>query len=166
MAKVGSYGKKKDRIESSFDWFVGCDCGDCDGQGMEVRVNPRFTDLLITDQMAKVAHLDAAEPAAFEAMRNMVSMFVHTDDFERFWTIAIQHGQSTEDLMDLYQDVMEKIADRPTGQPSDSSSGRLTTDPNSSDASLSQAVEPYGGQSAIQAGILRLDAERQRRASA
>jgi hypothetical protein len=70
----------------------------------------------------------------------MFRQVIHVDDFGRFWALAKSHRQQIQDLMEIYQVLLEAVTARPTRRPSDSLVGQPPIATNSPDASSSVAV--------------------------
>lgn len=143
MAKIGSFGKTRGAVEDTFDYF-----------GEEVRIHPDYTALLVTEFLDGVAHLDETDPDAAVALKNFSRQFVHPDDFDRFWQLALSNRQDASDLMEVYQAIGAALTGRPTQRPSDSSDGPPSTEPKSLDGSLVRGLDRYEGRADLQQGLV------------
>lgn len=68
-----------------------------------------------SDGMDEIEQLDAT--------LSLLEQCVHPDDWSRFEQVTTEHGVDQEGYMEFAGRVMALLANRPTGQPSDSSDG-------------------------------------------
>lgn len=107
--------------------------------GEELRVSPDLTDADLLDFMELQADLDSEDPKAAALLKQFIRAVVHTDDFDRFWALARQHRQSTEERAKVAYKIIEAATSTPTARSSDSSAGPQRTDSSSTDASSLRA---------------------------
>ena len=151
MANIGSFGKSREQKKFQFTWF-----------GVEIRVNPDLSELVLQDFAEEGSTLDEDDPRAYYMVKNMVKAFIHTDDFAEFWRISIENRQNSEDLMELIKGISEAVADRPTSLPSDSPAGQSGTAPKSKEDSFSRVLHREDGRPDRQLAIV--DAQQARAA--
>jgi hypothetical protein len=129
MVSLGSFGVVRaavaDPDPATFDWF-----------GQPVRVTPfEVNQIELVDLMETIQHVDETDPRAVSIVKDLLRQVLHVDDFDQFWSIARTQRQEIEDLMGLYEVLLQEIAARPTRQSSDSAPGRLATSASSPDVS-------------------------------
>jgi hypothetical protein len=130
VANLGSFGTKREVVEDTFGWFE-----------HELRVNPQFGELELTDFMEAAADIDDADTAKASAfLKDTFRLAVHPDDFEVFWATAKRERQTIQDLMGLFHAMIQLVSGRPTQRPSDSSDGPSLTSASSADDSSSQVI--------------------------
>ena len=124
MGDLGNLGQRKVREETSFGWF-----------DQRIRTNSRLTDLVLMDFAEEAASIDENDPAAMSFVKRQMRLAIHPEDFEAFWSLALENGQDTVDLMAVMKAIVESTAKRPTSLPSDSSAGQPRTVVTSPDVS-------------------------------
>lgn len=93
---------------------------------MNARLRVRFMRLA-----AEGADTAEAESEAAILLDKMVQSSVRPEDQDRFDALCERECPSDEDLMRFIVNVIAAAAERPTGQPSDSSAGLTVTEPKS-----------------------------------
>lgn len=153
MPSLGNFGTARPPLDLDFGWF-----------GATIRVNPRASDLGLTEFMATAEgivlpdlDIDEANPTAEQlqqmtaamnamaavtkALQKFMREQIHPDDWDEFWRLAKGNGQQNTDLMALSKALAAEIAQHatgfPTGPSSDSSPTPPTTSPKSSGGSSS-----------------------------
>lgn len=113
MGSLGSFGDPTPQPveEQTFDYF-----------GADLRVNPELTDADMLDFLEESGSLDEGDPKAALALKNFMRR-VFLEDFDRFWTLARQHRQSIDQRMAAAMQIIEALADHPTGRSAGSSGG-------------------------------------------
>lgn len=124
MGSLGDLGQKRVREETSFGWF-----------GSEIRANPNLTDVVLMDFAEEAADIDENSPQAMTFIKRQMRLAIHSEDFDAFWSLALENGQDTTDLMRVMKAIVESVAQRPTVLPSDSSAGQPRTVVTSPDVS-------------------------------
>ena len=124
MANLGNLGTKKVLETTTFGWF-----------GAELRTNPHLTDLVLMDFAEDAAAIDENSPEALTFVKRQMRLVIHYEDFESFWSLAIENSQDTMDLMTVMKAIVESAAKRPTVLPSGSSDGQVLTVVTSPDVS-------------------------------
>jgi hypothetical protein len=104
--------------------------------GQEFRVAEKVAAM----PMLKFAHLakqgaDSADLDAAAVMYDVLEAVFDPADWSRFEDAATRARVDNEDLFALVQEAITVINARPTGRPSDSSPGPLTTTPNLTESS-------------------------------
>lgn len=113
---------------TTFNWF-----------GTQIRAISQFNELELVDLMERADSIDVDDIKAAVAVKDMLRLIVNAEDFDTFWTIAKAKNQKLDDLMRVFQVLMEATSGRPTQQPSDSSVGRQATQPSLPGGSSSPA---------------------------
>ncbi len=124
MASLGELGTPKPKVADSFGWF-----------GTEVRVNPTLTDIVLMDFAEEASKIDEDSPEVLGFIKKQMRLVVHRDDFDAFWSTALENGQDSSDLMAVMTTIVESTAKRPTQLPADSSAGQPRTVVTSPDVS-------------------------------
>ena len=124
MGSLGDLGQKKVREETSFGWF-----------GETIRANSNLTDVVLMDFAEEAANIDENSPQAMTFIKRQMRLAINSEDFDRFWSLALENGQDTTDLMRVMKAIVESVAQRPTVLPSDSSVGQPRTVVTSPDVS-------------------------------
>jgi hypothetical protein len=75
-------------------------------------------------------------------------------EHKRFRQLARKNRAKAEQLMDVLKAAMEAAAERPTGQPADSSTGPASIEAKSGNDAVDRVVRAFPGRPDIQAGIL------------
>jgi hypothetical protein len=165
MARIASFSTNDgDRVTEEVDTF--------DWHGLEVRLNPEFSELDLVDFMEEASQVDEKDPRSIGIVKKILQAQVHPDDFQAFWDHTkkvIRPGKQLEALMLASNQLISGATGRPTERPSDSSSGPVATvtslrgDSSSPESPLSgmdrRVMDRYQGRADIQELILR-NAER------
>lgn len=133
MTNIGSLGVSKATAGISFDYF-----------GAEVRAVEGLSDLHYLDFLEEASGAAPDDPKSWQFIKNFARACLHSDDFDTFWTLARQHGQTTLDVHDVLSKVLEAATGRPTVQPSDSSDGQQHTETKSTGVSSSLGARLAG----------------------
>jgi hypothetical protein len=154
VGSLGDFGVSRPPLDLSFGWF-----------GATIRVNPRASDLSLTEFMAAAEGIEIPDTDDFdddnptpEQMRMMANAInamssvtkalqqfmrdqIHPDDWPEFNRLAKENGQQNADLLavskSLAAAIAEHVAGFPTGQSSDSPPSPGSARPRSSDGSSS-----------------------------
>jgi hypothetical protein len=126
----GTIGELHDPLDAVFTYL----------EGLRVRVHPDLSDLVLYDFVEKAQEVDEEDPRSILLIKTTLREFIHPDDFEGFWTTARRNRQQTADLLPVMWKIVERLTNRPTQQPSDSSAGRTATAPKSADGSAQRAI--------------------------
>ena len=119
-------GETVEPIQASFTYF-----------GKRFRVNPNLTETMVIDLLESGEDIDDPEdPRQLVAVKDYVRDHLHPEDFDGFWQTAINNRQGVRQVVKVCWVLLERITDRPTTPPSDSSDGRRDT-PTSSLAGAS-----------------------------
>ncbi len=124
MASLGDLGVAKPKVADSFGWF-----------GTEIRINPNLTDLVLMDFAEKASEIDENSPEVLGFVKMQMRLVIHTEDFDAFWSAALENGQDSSDLMLVMKTIVETTAQRPTRLPAGSSAGQPRTVVTSPDVS-------------------------------
>lgn len=124
MADLGNLGTPRILEETTFGWF-----------GETMRANPRLTDLVLMDFAEEASKIDEDSPEAMTFIKRQMRLAIHPADFDAFWSLAIENGQGTLDLMAVMKAIIENSSRRPTVLPSGSSAGQPRTVVTSPDVS-------------------------------
>lgn len=128
---IGSLGTKRVTFKHDFEWF-----------GATLTVNTRFSPLDMIDFLETAGVIDENDQAAsMRAVKNLFRTIVADEDFEEFWQLAKDNGQTVEDLIETYQAVASAVAKRPFGPDSESSDGPAPSARESLAVSSSQDSE-------------------------
>ncbi|MEV7264711.1 hypothetical protein AB0N38_14275 [Micromonospora aurantiaca] len=157
---IGTLGRSRERLDLEFRYFDAV-----------IRVHPAATDAvelefleaargvdvaalegidtsdvasLTPDKAAEVARvMGRAVYASYRALLESLHRLIHPDDWETYWRVGMEHGQTVTDRMRdmkaITRAVTEATTDFPTGQRSASPGGPATTPPGSADGSPSPA---------------------------
>lgn len=130
MASLGSLGTPRDPVDLDFVYF-----------GQTIRVNPDATDLDVADMMAQFGHVDDETQTqdVMGGLRDMLLQPIHPDDRDEFWRLAKANRQRMNDIMTVGKTITEAVSGFPTGQPSDSSTGPMSTVENFEGVSFNRA---------------------------
>jgi hypothetical protein len=131
---LGSLGTEHEPLEIRFDWF-----------GTKIRANPFVSDTVgvdfaeratgihvpeeiagLSDEQMTPEQLRTAQRAMNDAMtmvKGLVREVIHTDDFETYWRIGREHGQTMDDHMRVVKTITELVGK----ERSESSPGSSTT---------------------------------------
>lgn len=137
---LGALGVQHDQVAAadgdldSFDWFEN---NRDDPEVGSIRLQTELDELELVDFFEVMTATASEGPQAMVAVKNGFRMVIDPRDFDRFWSTAKQHRQKVEDMLGVWQLLMETVTNRPTQQSSDSSVGRLPTAPSSPAASIS-----------------------------
>ena len=125
----GELGKARAR-DDTFGWF-----------GHTIRVGSRVSELGLIDFLDRADQVDVDEGnkdatrAAMSLLKDFLRGLVHAEDWDTFWTAALDNGQTMEDLMAVVVAITERSTGRPTRRRSASSAGRRGTSGRSKDDS-------------------------------
>jgi hypothetical protein len=103
----------------TFEWF-----------GESIRTHPNVSELPFLDLLEKAedGEIDENDPRTGVLVKGLFREYVHPDDFDRFWKLAREHGQGTDDLIVVVYRILELKAERrPTKPSSGSRRGRTPT---------------------------------------
>lgn len=138
MASIGKFGVERVAEvvnDTTFEYFESV-----------IHLSPlSFNELEFVDLMETAGQVDENNPAAVTLIKDMFRLVLAPEldengdpiadyvgsGFDTFWALAKRNRQGIEDLMPVYQALMEAQAQRPTQRPSDSSDGPPTTPPSS-----------------------------------
>jgi hypothetical protein len=121
---LGKLGKRKGSevvTETTFDWF-----------DVEIHLSAKgFSELEYVDLVERANQIDDASAEAITLIKDLFRMLLADEatagdnwkGFDTFWQLAKANDQGIEDLMAVYQVLMEALTARPTQRPSDSSGG-------------------------------------------
>jgi hypothetical protein len=103
-------------------------------------------------RFAKVAQsgVDSNELAGLAAMYDLLEQCIAEQDWQRFQDTADSNRADGDELMAVVSEVMEKLTERPTKRPSDSSAGPQPTAPSSTAASSSPVIDRLEGRPDLQ----------------
>lgn len=130
---LGDLGVAPEPLDVDFGWF-----------GARIRAHPYPSDLGIATMLRRTAAEEGAEPdgtAETRAVEEFMRGMIHPDDFERFWQLAQERGLQMQDFAPVSQKILAAASERPTRQPSDSSSGQTSTAPRSAAGLSSEAIQ-------------------------
>ena len=133
MTHLGTLGNTSRTTEViAFDYF-----------GEEIHAVPGLSDLHYLDFLEEASDTTPDDPKSWGFIKNFAKACIG-EDFERFWLLARQHGQTGVDVHDVLNKVIEAASGRPTGLPSDSSDGQSSTVARSTGSSSSLAARLEG----------------------
>lgn len=112
----GTEGPQED---VSFGWF-----------GATIRISYDFGELVFTDWVEEFGGLAATDPKSIASVKTLMRRSLHPDDFEEFWRLAVAHRQTSEQLAELFNSILQVMAERPTVRLSGSSAGPPPTGPS------------------------------------
>jgi hypothetical protein len=125
---LGELGEPRPAATLTFGWF-----------GSTMRVGEDAGDLQFIEFMEHAMTLDANDQVeGMRAVTSFLRSLVHADDWDEFWLLAKRNRQDFTDLMNVAKAIVQANAGFPTGRPSDSSSGRPSTNKKSKGASSSR----------------------------
>lgn len=127
--RVANFGDEAPPEEATFGFY-----------GHDIRVAADASELAFIDFMEEFGTLDEDDPKGFKATKDLLRSFIHPDDFDLFWSTAKQNRQGVEQLITVVKTVVEALAERPTGQPSVSAGGPVSTLPKSEGDSSSAVI--------------------------
>ena len=139
MASLGSLGRAKGPADVTFDWF-----------GTEIRCHPEISETALVDYMETLSTIDENSATAIVFVKEFLKGCIHPDDFDTYWSLAVQNRQDTEDHMTESKAILEAASKRPTQQSSDSSAGLAPSKAESMASLLEQAMP---GRPDLQAGV-------------
>jgi len=122
MAKLGSFGDVTavEEVEpDTFDYF-----------GVEIRLNPDFSEMDYVDFMDEARGLNELDVRAITAVKDFLRKMVFPDDFDLLWDTARKKapkGQQLQHLMETANHLLALMTGRPTEAPSVSLAGRPVT---------------------------------------
>lgn len=136
---IGSFGTARPKVDATFEYF-----------GVVIRVHPDASDLAYTEFLAVAKDIEIGEDGqplnaadnqrAAALLDDTLTGQIHPDDLAEFKRLARANRQQTMDLMMLSQQIIAAVSGFPTGQPSDSSTGRGSDQQRSPDGSSSRAT--------------------------
>lgn len=114
---LGELGTPGEPVDMAFHWH-----------GVEIRVNPEYSDLTFIEFLDQASRIDAGDDTAsmratLEFLRNQI----HPEDWARFMELNRANHQQFRDLFKLAGNIVAAVARFPTGRPSDSSDGPPST---------------------------------------
>ena len=145
MASLGTFGTVRPPLELDFVWF-----------GATIRVNPRASDLSLTEfmsiaegivmpdldgidednitpaQMQQMTVAINAMASVTQALQRMLREQIHPQDWEEFWRLARENGQQNSDLFAVSKALSAEIAEHATGFPTGPLSASAPTPPSTS----------------------------------
>ena len=120
-------GVEYDEVEYAFTFF-----------GKEYRTHPEAGELhylKFMDDASKITEDNEAE--GLPLVMNFLRKQIHPDDFDAFYTVAMEKRQKMNDLMNLSNKILAAQSGFPTKQPSDSRATRRSAARNSKGGSSS-----------------------------
>lgn len=129
MTHLGDLGNPSANGPISFDYF-----------GQTIAARHGLSDLHYLDFIESAAGLAPDDPRSLRFVKEFARACISEDDFERFWTLALENGQRQTDVHDVLLAVIEGATGRPTDLPSDSSDGQPST--STGDSSSPEALLP------------------------
>lgn len=105
-------GEEVEPVIAHFRWY-----------GETFRVNPDMSETDVIDLFDEADQIPVTDPRQYTITKDFVAAYIHEDDFDRLWALAVKKKQSVKDLMQLVWKITDLITENPTGQPSDSSDG-------------------------------------------
>ena len=132
----------------TFDWY----------EEQNITTNEGLSELLLADFLDTFKDLDVdnVETASnvLVGLKDLARGMVSAEDFPRFWAATRQHGAGTKDVMALMKSIIEAVAARPTGLPSDSTDGQSTAPTNSAPTPEWIAASVLPGRPDLQAQVM------------
>jgi hypothetical protein len=118
IADIGTAVTAEEIEPDTFTWY-----------GQQFRTNPEFSELDYVDFAEVATEVDERDPRAAALLKTLLRSQIHPADFDAFWkhTKRAMPRSEGQNLARLTQVLMEAFAARPTGVPSDSSSGQTST---------------------------------------
>lgn len=144
MVSLGTFGVPRAIDDETFTYF-----------DVEIRAHPTLSDLAMHDFMERAAHIDNADPAAWTLVKDFIRELVHPEDFDKFWFLARQNRQNTDDLMALAKGLYSAVVGRPTTRPSASPRGRSRTKRKSPAGSSSPVIARLAGRGDLQLAVVQ-----------
>ena len=98
--------------------------------GETIGVHPTASELPFLDllEQADNEEIDETDPRTGLMIKGLFREYIQPEDFDRFWSLARQHGQGTDKLIQVVYRILELKAQRsPTKPSSGSSRGRKQT---------------------------------------
>lgn len=95
---------------------------------------------------------------AMAAMMGLLEDCVMPEEWQRFRKVAKAKRAGFDDLMKFVGEIMVASAERPTGQPSDSTDGLPTTELKSVSSSADKVTQAFPGRPDKQLAVLRAQA--------
>jgi hypothetical protein len=135
MGNLGDFTPKIEQRTDTFSWF-----------GVEYRVGPSTSSLMLTDWLAEAADIDPEKDQvkAIKSTAGMLRRIVHKDDFTAFWDVCLDRGVEVHHLLELINQIVGRKANRPTRRRSGSRPGRRDTALRSAAASSAPSARPTG----------------------
>lgn len=109
--------------------------------GREFALADRVSNLAVM-RFAKVASqgVDSDDMAGLAAMYDLLEQCIDPGQWHAFEAHADKERAQSDDLLELLQEVLPRIANRPTGRPSDSSDGPVSSNESSAGDSSSRVI--------------------------
>lgn len=126
---LGDLSPEVEELDVTFGWF-----------GEDIRVNPELSELDIIDFAESAMHVDEDSEEAITLIKRTMRLYIHADDFDRFWALSSRKRVRVETLMLTMNRITELVSGRPTGPLSDSSPGQPTTVESLKEDSSSRAM--------------------------
>jgi hypothetical protein len=98
----------------TFEWF-----------GDTIRTHPAVSELPFLDLLEKAeeGEIDETDPRSGVMVKQLFRRYIHVEDFDRFWELATENGQGTDELIVVVYRILELKAERSPTKPSSASSG-------------------------------------------
>jgi hypothetical protein len=109
--------------------------------GKRFRVNPDLTETMVVDLLEAGEGIEVNDPRQLLAAKDYVRDHLHPDDFDEFWQTSIDNRQGVQAVIKVCWKLLEKVTERPTTPPSDSSDGRPDTATSSAAGASAPATE-------------------------
>lgn len=152
---LGDMGQVHEDLDISFGWF-----------GATVRAHPKLSSSIQVEYMEKASKVDENSPEALSFVKNYLRSYIHPDDFETFWTLALENRQEVPDLQRLQKALMEAAMGRPTGPASDSSTSTATEKPSTPDGLHSRVMSSLDGRPDLQNCVQKAISDQKDKATA
>ena len=132
----------------TFDWY----------DESNITTNAGLSELLLADFLDTFGGVDLddvmAGSRAIVALKDLARGLVSDGDFLRFWATTRRNGAGVVEVMELVRALIEAVADRPTGLPSDSIGGQSDVPPNSVATPEWIAASALPGRPDLQAAVV------------
>jgi hypothetical protein len=109
-------GAPVEAIQASFTYF-----------GKRFRVNPNLTETMVIDLLEAGENVEVEDMSQLVATKDYVREHIHPEDFDEFWQTSVDNRQGVQAIIQVCWKLLERITERPTTPPSDSSDGRPGT---------------------------------------
>jgi hypothetical protein len=126
---LGDLSPETEEVDITFGWF-----------GESIRVSPTLSELELIDFTERAMKIDEDSPEAVVVVKDELRICVHENDFDEFWDLARRNRVGIEKLLLVMRQIVEAVAGRPTGLPSDSSDGQQKTAASSREDSSSRVI--------------------------